>query len=282
MSRILKTKGNVVTQEYGHNGHTGIDIVGTGRTTDYVVAHSNGKIVFCQKGQKNNPGSSGDLSYGNCVKIKHDNGYYTLYAHLQNLNVGLGQYVQRGQILGYMGNTGNSYGSHLHFEVFNEKNQRVNPKPYIDADLPNLPSVVDCTGIITYQTYSNGHWYDEVSKCDNTPDGYAGNGVDFISGIRCKPQFGEIFTQSHQLNGSWLGEVSSNTYKANDTQDGNSYSGIYNQPIDMIKFRTTKGYIDARVKTKRGWLPCVRFFKDYKDNVYVGNKGEAILGIQMK
>ena len=62
-------------------------------------------------------GSSGDASYSNAVKLRHANGYNTLYAHMDYISVGSGQHVGRGQVLGRMGDTGNSYGAHLHFEV---------------------------------------------------------------------------------------------------------------------------------------------------------------------
>ena len=52
--RVLKTKDCQITQHYG-NGHTGVDIVGKGGTADMVVAHTGGKVVFCQKNQPHNP-----------------------------------------------------------------------------------------------------------------------------------------------------------------------------------------------------------------------------------
>ena len=101
MSRILQNKGNVITREYG-NGHIGIDIRGTGYTIDNVVAHTSGKVIWIQTGQKNNQGSTGNLSYGNAVKIQHANGYCTLYAHLDYITVGYGQNVTQGQVIGRM------------------------------------------------------------------------------------------------------------------------------------------------------------------------------------
>lgn len=222
-------------------------------------------------------GSSGNASYGNCVKIRHDNGMYTLYAHLADVRVNINQYVSQGQDLGMMGNTGNSYGTHLHFEVFNTNNSRVNPENYLYSDLDGSTT---CTGTITYQAF-DGKWEKEVHKADNTPDGYAGDGINFISGVRAKPQYGEIKIKSHIINKGWLEEVSSNNYITNDVDNGNSYSGIYTEPIDGIMFKTTKGFIDARVLTKRGWLPWVRFYNTFNEKIYIGNFGEPILGIQM-
>lgn len=132
--KVLKNYDYAITGNYG-NGHTGVDIVGVknvAHVTDDVVAHSSGKVIFCQKGQVHNPGSTGNASYGNCVKIRHDNGMFTLYAHLANVDVSIGQYVSAGQKIGHMGNTGNSYGAHLHFEVWNSNNIRINPEPYLN------------------------------------------------------------------------------------------------------------------------------------------------------
>ncbi|HNZ14172.1 MAG TPA: M23 family metallopeptidase, partial [Anaerolineaceae bacterium] len=55
--------------------------------------------------------------YGNMVMVDHGNGYQTLYAHLSYVNVGCGQPVYQGNLLGGAGSTGNSTGPHLHFEV---------------------------------------------------------------------------------------------------------------------------------------------------------------------
>ena len=277
MSRILKTKGNVITREYG-NGHSGIDIVGTGHTTDSIIAHTAGKVIFCQTGYANNKGSTGNASYGNCVKIQHSNGYATLYAHLARVDVKYGQTVKQGQVIGYMGNTGNSYGSHLHFEVW-RNNVRINPKPYINANLSgNMINNGGCTGIITYQAY-NGKWLSEVKKADNSNNGFAGVGKTLISAFRCKPQNGYIIYEGRSLNGKWLGAVNSNNYHSGN---GNSYAGILGTPLDGIRIKSTEGYVEYRVKTREdGWLPWVRGFGD-KGNEYAGIKGHAIIGIQMK
>ena len=139
MSRVLKTKENQITDPYG-NGHSGIDLVGKTNQLDSIIAHSAGTVTYVQTGHGNNIGSTGDASYGNLVKIKHGNGMFTLYAHLNSVSVNVGENVAKGKTIGYMGNTGNSYGAHLHFEVRSTNDATINPTSYINSDLPNLPT----------------------------------------------------------------------------------------------------------------------------------------------
>lgn len=142
--RILK-KGNCeITQYYGGNtNHLGIDIAGKNHTIDDVIAHSDGIVEYVQTGQQNNQGSTGNISYGNFIKLNHGNGCHTLYAHLDSVNVKVGDKVSKGYNLGRMGNTGNSYGAHLHFEVW-ENNIRINPTEYLNTNLfTEITSVVN-------------------------------------------------------------------------------------------------------------------------------------------
>jgi hypothetical protein len=105
--------------------HYGVDIGQGGRTNVPIVAAADGVVSK----------SYFSSSYGNVVFIKHNiNGvsYETVYAHLQNRVVSTGQNVKKGQFLGYMGNTGQSTGPHLHFEVHsphwtNTKSNAINP-----------------------------------------------------------------------------------------------------------------------------------------------------------
>ncbi len=85
--------------------HAGVDVgvpVGTN-----VYAAESGTVITAGWVQ----------GYGNCVIIMHDNGLTTLYAHLSSINVSNGQRVSRGDTIAYSGNSGNSTGPHLHFEV---------------------------------------------------------------------------------------------------------------------------------------------------------------------
>ena len=95
-----------ITSNYGKRGrsfHKGVDLIGSSK----IVAADEGVVVF----------TGAKKSFGNLVIINHKNGFKTLYAHLKNYNVALGQVVKKGQTIGLMGNTGNATGRHLHFEI---------------------------------------------------------------------------------------------------------------------------------------------------------------------
>jgi len=75
-------------------------------------------------------------SYGNVIFIDHGFDYETRYAHLYKFNVRPGQFVKRGELIGYVGNTGISVSPHLHYEIF-YKGQAVNPIHFFQRDLSN-------------------------------------------------------------------------------------------------------------------------------------------------
>lgn len=133
-TRVLE-KGYCDITQYFNENHRAIDIVGQNSTLDYITAHSDGRVIFYQDGYDNLKGSVGNISYGNCIKLDHGNGYETLYAHMQKgLLVKNGQYVKKGQRIGYMWDSGNAYGKHLHFEVQKDK-VRINPYEYLNKEL---------------------------------------------------------------------------------------------------------------------------------------------------
>ncbi|MGV9560375.1 M23 family metallopeptidase [Streptomyces sp. NPDC003401] len=90
--------------------HSGQDFaVATGTK---VVATHGGKVV-----KAGGNGAGDGPAYGNAIVIKHANGVYSQYAHLSQINVKVGQIVKTGQRIALSGNTGNSSGPHLHFEI---------------------------------------------------------------------------------------------------------------------------------------------------------------------
>jgi murein DD-endopeptidase MepM/ murein hydrolase activator NlpD len=87
--------------------HKGVDL-STYRQGDPVVATADGQVVTVDYDE---------TGFGNYVIIKHKHGYYTRYAHMQGFKVKIGQRVQQGEVIGWIGNTGLSTGPHLHYEV---------------------------------------------------------------------------------------------------------------------------------------------------------------------
>jgi murein DD-endopeptidase MepM/ murein hydrolase activator NlpD len=106
--------------------HTGIDFTCPQGTP--IHASGDGKIVSIK-----------DLKsgYGTHVIIDHGFGYKSLYGHMSDVDVTLGQKIKRGQVIGKVGSTGTSTAPHLHYEVIN-KNQKVNPIHYCMDGLSDM------------------------------------------------------------------------------------------------------------------------------------------------
>lgn len=104
--------GGIRTQ--GIHGHNGIDIAASMGTP--ILAAGSGVVTLVRGGDGWNGG------YGNYVVVTHQKGVQTLYAHMSSISVQQGQTVSKGQQVGGMGNTGQSTGVHLHFEVRGARN----------------------------------------------------------------------------------------------------------------------------------------------------------------
>ena len=106
-TKLLTSKfGPRFLKLYGYTrSHNGVDI-GAGYGTN-IWAAAGGTVISA--------GWNG--GYGNCVMINHGNGYTTLYGHMSKIAVSAGQTVSMGQVIGYVGSTGNSTGPHIHFEI---------------------------------------------------------------------------------------------------------------------------------------------------------------------
>jgi murein DD-endopeptidase MepM/ murein hydrolase activator NlpD len=106
-----------------NKSHEGIDFVGADNTPIYATA--NGVVSLAEE----NP-----TGYGKEIVLLHDFGFSTRYAHLNKILVAPGQKVTRGQVIGLMGNTGRSTGTHLHYEV-RLHYIPINPNNYFADDL---------------------------------------------------------------------------------------------------------------------------------------------------
>ncbi len=111
-----------VTAEFGvprgASRHEGIDLAAPAGTP--VTATAAGKVVFAGK----------DGRYGKTVVIDHGGGYRTRYAHLKKIETKKGKRVERGDVIGRVGKSGNASGAHLHYEVL-KNGVAVNPRGYL-------------------------------------------------------------------------------------------------------------------------------------------------------
>ena len=103
---------------YGVETHQGLDIRGPMGAPVKATAKGNVKFAGIKGG------------YGNCIILKHGNGFETLYGHLSKILVKAGEKVNIGQQIGNIGSTGRSTGPHLHYEV-HQNGQRINPESFL-------------------------------------------------------------------------------------------------------------------------------------------------------
>ena len=144
---VLKSGLCEITQGFGgSNNHRGLDLVGANYTLDDIVSYANGTVNMAVNGYGNGAGEGVNWAYGNFVKIINDDGTVCLYAHMEYTSVKVGQRVSKGQVIGRMGNSGNSFGGHLHWEYWsrNDYYSNVDPSPYLAPKEPIvLPKPVE-------------------------------------------------------------------------------------------------------------------------------------------
>jgi murein DD-endopeptidase MepM/ murein hydrolase activator NlpD len=125
---VLKPANGTITSGFGYRSHPlrggshfheGMDI--DGNTGDPVYAAGDGVVITA---------GSPESGYGLQVEIDHGFGYLTKYAHLSSIQARVGQQIKRGEIIGKVGSTGYSTGSHLHYEVI-KNGVKVDPAGYI-------------------------------------------------------------------------------------------------------------------------------------------------------
>lgn len=237
-TRVLKSGKCEITQEYKNNGHMGIDIVGENFTLDDIVAHSSGTVV--QVINNSNESTQNDSNNpGNMVRIDHGNGYQTRYLHIAygTLQVKVGDEVKKGQILGYMGDTGNAFGKHLHFEVIKD-NKKIDPTIYLDNDLPNN-SIVN----VYYRVRTKKHgWLPEIKNLED----YAGYENSPITDVAIRVDKGNLKYRVHVKGGSWLPYVTG--YNISDSINGYAGNGkeidaievYYNTPNNIRPYKKAK------------------------------------------
>jgi murein DD-endopeptidase MepM/ murein hydrolase activator NlpD len=148
---VLKNGKHYISLDYGNtysdgSFHKGIDLLAsdiTGKGADYILAFADGTVTACCNSMSGTTSNTGTKGMGNYVIIDHGNGFKTRYQHMLkgSVKVAVGNKVAKGQVIGYMGNTGNSSGRHLHFDISYNKSSLggylsngryyLDPKPYL-------------------------------------------------------------------------------------------------------------------------------------------------------
>jgi len=137
---VLKRGYHRMTLDYGNtysdgSFHKGIDLTGNTEVDggyDYILAFADGIVTSVKNNFTGTTKNTGTAGMGNYVIIDHGNGYKTRYMHMTkgSVRVKAGQKVKAGEIIGYMGSTGNSTGLHLHFDI-SLGGKYIDPKPFL-------------------------------------------------------------------------------------------------------------------------------------------------------
>jgi len=121
---IASTYGGREDPVYGGKEfHNGVDFAAPMRTPIYATAP--GIVADANFSESN---------FGNHLRINHENGFFTLYAHCSELKVKKGDSIKRGDLIALVGSTGKSTGSHLHYEVHIGMDPAYNPQEFINID----------------------------------------------------------------------------------------------------------------------------------------------------
>lgn len=287
-SRVIQGGTTSITQPYHINGqkgynydHWGIDLTGFNGSYNvlaWITAHTPGTVVDLRTnctGFENN-------SYGNYVLLKHSNGMYTMYAHLAygQVKVSLHQNVAKGQVLGYMDNTGHSFGGHLHWEVRQSNGYKIDPQPYLNADLPGYgPSPAPTTGTFRYQVWDDIHkvWQPNVYDASD----YAGVFGSDVDCVYVNANSGNVYYQVHCWGGDQY-ERHTARYLP-EVKNRSDFAGLKNCPIDGFALKADKPVkYRVHLRKKKIWLPWVTGYNwNNPNNGFAGIIGQPIDAIQI-
>ncbi|MCI8670683.1 MAG: M23 family metallopeptidase [Bacilli bacterium] len=265
IDRVLNDSTKRITQRYSSTKpHLAIDLGYRNNESENVVkAHSSGTIIELVDGKNLNQGSTGVEAWGNYILIDHGNGYKTRYCHLMKNTflVSKGQKVNKDTPLATIGDSGNSYGRHLHFEVY-ENNSRIDPEPYLTKDFELLPT-------LKYQVHDNSHgWLSEIDiklnpgTGSNEFAGWAGYAIDALRIYKFN------YRVHDKTTNKWLSWI----------RGASDYAGVLGHPIDGVQVQE----LDYRVHLKGGnWLSWITKVDDTNYG-YAGSFGKEIDRIQLR
>jgi murein DD-endopeptidase MepM/ murein hydrolase activator NlpD len=236
--------------------HTGIDIPGDIGTP--ILAAGDGTVIYANRGVYRGGNEIDDDPYGNAIVIEHSFSYqgqalYTLYAHLDEIQVRKGQRVQAGDQIGLLGNTGKTTGPHLHFEVRLEKNE------YFSTRNPDLwISPPQGWGILVGQVLSyEGRLHErQTVYLYRNEDDYRGDELDDYIWIGKSYQNESINPDPYYLENLTISNIPAGSYTLviPVTEIGYAYETeveIKPGQVTFVKFNVWKGFNDRQPATPK-------------------------------
>ena len=237
----FKKKGN-----WSAGFHTGIDLVGD----ETIYSSCDGKVV--RRGY--------DKSYGNFIVVQNANdGKYHWFCHLSKISKNTGSKVTRTTVLGIMGNTGNSTGKHLHFEIRNASNKYgdvVNPAEYMG--IPNQVGTYNSNNYPAYRAYvQNTGWCGYVPPFQITGTTGQAKRVEAIEIMSSEVEY-----RVHIQQLGWL-----------DWQKGGTVAGTTGKSLrlEAIELRSNKEMIAQAHIQGIGWQEAKR-----GKQILIGTTGKSL------
>lgn len=231
--RVINESSKRITQAYG--GHNGVDLGWRqDENENRVYANCKGTVVEVQDGLGNLQGSTGVQSWGNYVLIKHGNGYHSRYAHLKSdILVKKGQEVDENTQLGVIGDSGNAYGRHLHFEVATgySSSTRIDPTTYLTKSIYVEPAPSKTVDELAQEVIAGKWGNGDERKEKLTAAGYDYNAVqskvnEILSQSQPKPEPSNDFKVGDKIIVSG--------YATSDSNGGGSRTAEYNGTTDTL------------------------------------------------
>ena len=205
--RVINDSTERITQGYEKGVHNGVDLGWRTDESQNIVYPNCQGVVYATLDNIPN-GSEEGGGWGNYVLIKHPNGMFSRYAHLQNgVKVSKGQHVDTNTPLGIIGDSGRAYGRHLHFEVATSSSSadRIDPTPYLIA-----PISPEKKYIIRYRSYLQYIGWQEW-KTDGETSGTTGESRR-LEAIQIDAPF-EVYAKAHLQEIGWkdYGKITKDT-----------------------------------------------------------------------
>lgn len=203
--------------------HNGLDLIDRTNKYDYIIAFNDGIVADLRDSIKGFDEKNGA---GNYVEIKHDEKYSTRYHHIAygTIRVRVGDFVKKGDVIGYIGGTGYVTGAHVHFAV-KENGKYVNPLPFLESNIEDNSPSKKYLGVPTIRDESK----DQIEiKIDNLRirDEPNGNVLGYVN-----PGIYNFFDIKNSDSYDWY-KIDDNMWIAYDSNWGIVYSKKNNTIID--------------------------------------------------